>query len=158
GRTHFGPNPDGGSNPLPFSPRGERSIHDSLLAAIRNARRSIFIGEQYFVTEGSAAPPKLGEGSYHAELLGAASRCERLVVVLPCDVDQPWAERRRRRLISEQRAAWGSRMLVGCLQRRPSLGRGNTVAAVGRTRLLQDIGPGETRFRIGPDVRVPKTP
>jgi phosphatidylserine/phosphatidylglycerophosphate/cardiolipin synthase-like enzyme len=78
--------------------------------------------------------------------------------VLPFEGDQPFAERRRRRLISELREAWGPRLLVGFLQRRPSLGQGHTVAAVGRTRLLHDIGAHETQFRIGPDVRVPKQP
>jgi phosphatidylserine/phosphatidylglycerophosphate/cardiolipin synthase-like enzyme len=158
GRTYFGPNPDGNSTPLPFSPQGERSIFDTLRAAIGNAQRSIFIGEQYFTSEGSVNPPHPGEGSYHAALLNAASAAKRLVIVFPFEGDQPWGERRRRRLVSELREAWGSRMQVGFLQRRPSMPGGKTVAAVGRTRLLQDVGPTDTRFRIGPDARVPKTP
>jgi phosphatidylserine/phosphatidylglycerophosphate/cardiolipin synthase-like enzyme len=158
GRTYFGPNPDGQSDALPFSPQGERSTYDTLLAAIRQAQRSIFIAEQYFASEGSVAPPDPTEPSYHGTLLDAASHCERLIIVLPFEGDQPFAERRRRRLLSELREAWGSRLLVGFPQRRPSLGQGNTVAAVGRTRLLQDIGPQDTQFKIGPDVRVPKQP
>ena len=158
GRTYFGPNPDGQSDPLPFSPEGERSIYDTLLAAIRGARRSIFIAEQYFASEGSVAPPDPAEPSYHGTLLDAASDCQRLIIVLPFEGDQPFAERRRRRLISELREAWGSKLLVGFPQRRPVLGAGHTVAAVGRTRLLHDIGAHETQFRIGPDVRVPKQP
>ena len=136
GRTYFGPNPDGQSDPLPFSPEGERSIYDTLLAAIRGARRSIFIAEQYFASEGSVAPPDPAEPSYHGTLLDAASDCQRLIIVLPFEGDQPFAERRRRRLISELREAWGSKLLVGFPQRRPVLGAGHTVAAVGRTRLL----------------------
>jgi phosphatidylserine/phosphatidylglycerophosphate/cardiolipin synthase-like enzyme len=158
GRTYFGPNPDGNSNPLPFSPQGERSIYDTLLAAIGNARRCIFIGEQYFTSEGSVNPPDLAEGSYHAALLNAADHCERLVIVFPFEGDQPWGERRRRRLVSELRDAWGSRIQVGFPQRRPSMPGGKSIAAVGRTRLLQDISATATRFRIGPDARVPKTP
>lgn len=158
GRTYFGPNPDGNSTPLPFSPQGERSIYDTLIAAIQNSRRSIFIGEQYFTTEGSVNPPNLGEGSYHAALLSAAAPDKRLVIILPFEGDQPWCERRRRRLISELRDAWGSRLLVGFPQRRPSMPEGQSTTAVGRTRLLQDISATDTRFRIGPDVRVPKAP
>jgi phosphatidylserine/phosphatidylglycerophosphate/cardiolipin synthase-like enzyme len=158
GRTYFGPNPDGNSNPLPFSPGGERSIYDTLIAAIGNARRCIFIGEQYFTTEGSVNPPDPTEGSYHAALLSAAADCERLVIVFPFEGDQPWGERRRRRLVSELRGAWGSRLLVGFPQRRPSMSAAQNIAAVGRTRLLQDIDATATRFRIGPDARVPKTP
>ena len=158
GRTYFGARPDGNSNPLPFSPDGERSIYDTLLAALRSAQRSIFIEEQYFASEGSVAPPNLGEGSYHAELLNAASRCERLVIVLPFLGDQPWAEPRRRRVISELREAWGARLLTGFPQRRPALGEGQTVAAVGRTRLLDDITAAQTHFRLAPAVRVPKGP
>jgi phosphatidylserine/phosphatidylglycerophosphate/cardiolipin synthase-like enzyme len=157
GRTYFGPRPDGQSEPLPFSPEGERSIYDTLLAAIRNAQRSIFIAEQYFASEGSVNPPP-GESSYHRALLDAASPGRRLVIVLPFEGDQPFAERRRRRLISELREAWKSKLFVGFPQRRPSLGQGHTVAAVGRTLLLHDIGPEDTKFRIGPDVRVPKQP
>jgi phosphatidylserine/phosphatidylglycerophosphate/cardiolipin synthase-like enzyme len=158
GRTYCGTNPDGNSTPLSFSPRGERSIYDTLLAAIRGARRYIFIEEQYFASEGSVNPPNPGEGSYHAELLNAASECERLVILVPSAADQPWGEQRRRRIFSELREAWGSKLLLGFPQRRPSLGAGPAVAAVGRTRLLDDVGPAQTRFRIGPDVRVPKAP
>ena len=158
GRTYFGPRPGSPSEPLPFSLQGERSIYDTLLAAIGSARCSIFIAEQYFASEGSVNPPNLAESSYHSALLNAESRCRRLVIVLPFEGDQPFAERRRRRLISELREAWGTRLLVGFPQRRPSLGQGHTVAAVGRTRLLHDIGPHDTQFRIGPDVRVPKQP
>lgn len=158
GRTYFGPNPDGFSTPLPFSPQGERSTYDTLLAAIRQARRCIFIEEQYFMSEGTVAPPVLTEGSYHAELLSAASRCERLVILVPFAGDQPWGEQRRRRIFAELREAWGPRLLLGFPQRRPTLGEGHTVAAVGRTRLLDDIDSTQTRFRIGPDVRVPEPP
>jgi phosphatidylserine/phosphatidylglycerophosphate/cardiolipin synthase-like enzyme len=155
GRTYPGVRPDGDSTPLPFAPGGERSTYDTLIAALRSARRSILIEEQYFASEGTVAPPNLGEGSYHAELLNAASRCERLTIVLPFHGDQPWAEGRRRRIISELREAWGSRLLVGFPQRRPALGEGQTVAAVGRTRLLDDVTPAQTHFRLGPAVRVP---
>jgi phosphatidylserine/phosphatidylglycerophosphate/cardiolipin synthase-like enzyme len=158
GRTYFGPNPDGRSDPLPFALHGERSIFDTLLAAIGNARRSIFIGEQYFASEGSVNPPHPAEGSYHAALLNAASPDKRLVIVLPFEGDQPWGERRRRRLLAELRDAWGSRMLVGFPQRRPSMPEGKTITATGRTRLLQDVSATDTHFRIGPDARVPKTP
>ena len=158
GRTYFGPNPDGRSNPLPFSPQGERSIYDTLVAAIHNAQRCIFIEEQYFAAEGTVNPPNTAEGSYHGELVGAASHCNRLVILLPAQADQPWGEPRRRRLISELREAWGSRMVLGFPQRRPALGQGSLIASVGRTRLLDDIGPGDTRFRLAPAVRVPKGP
>jgi phosphatidylserine/phosphatidylglycerophosphate/cardiolipin synthase-like enzyme len=157
GRTYAGVRPDGNSTPLPFAPDGERSIYDTLIAALRSARRSILIEEQYFASEGTVAPPNLGEGSFHAELLNAASQCERLTIVLPFLGDQPWAEGRRRRIISELRDAWGSRLLVGFPQRRPALGEGQTVAAVGRTRLLDDITASQTQFRLAPAVRVPAT-
>jgi len=158
GRTYFGPNPDGNSNPLPFSQNGERSIYDTLLAAIRSAQRFIFIEEQYFASDGTVNPPDPLEGTYHGELLAAASRCDRLVILLPSLADQPWGEPRRRRIISELRQAWGSRLLVGFPQRRPALGEGSIAVAIGRTRLLDDIGPMDTRFRLAPAVRVPKTP
>lgn len=158
GRTYFGPNPDGASTPLPFSPQGERSIYDTLVAAIRQARRSIYIEEQYFVYDGSVNPPNLSEGTYHAELLSAASHCERLVILIPAVADQPWGVNRWRRLVSELRQAWGSRLIIGIPQRRPTLPAALTVAGIGRTRLVHDIDQTTTRFRLSPPVRVPETP
>ncbi len=158
GRTYFGPNPVGNSTPLPFSPQGERSTYDTLLAAIDSARRFIYIEEQYFTSDGTAAPPNPGEATYHAALLRAADHCERLVILLPSEADQPWSEPRRRRIISELRAAWGSRLQVGFIQRRPSLGEGSTLTGDGRTRLLSAVDATQTKFRLVPDVRVPKTP
>jgi phosphatidylserine/phosphatidylglycerophosphate/cardiolipin synthase-like enzyme len=158
GRTYFGPNPVGDSTPLPFSPQGERSTYDTLLAAIDSARRFIYIEEQYFTSDGTAAPPNPGEATHHAALLRAAGHCERLIILLPSEADQPWSEPRRRRVISELRAAWGSRLQVGFIQRRPSLGEGSTLTGDGRTRLLSAIDATQTKFRLVPDVRVPKTP
>ncbi|MGH3990865.1 MAG: hypothetical protein ACRDSN_00200, partial [Pseudonocardiaceae bacterium] len=158
GRTYFGANPDGNSTPLPFSPQGERSIYDTLIAAIQQARRSIYIEEQYFVYDGTVNPPDLSEGTYHAALLGAASHCERLVILIPAVADQPWGVARWRRLVSELRQAWGSRLIIGVPQRRPTLPAAITHAGIGRTRLVHDIDAVTTRFRLTPAVRVPKTP
>jgi hypothetical protein len=47
---------------------------------------------------------------------------------------------------------------VGFIQRRPSLGEGSTLTGDGRTRLLSAIDATQTKFRLVPDVRVPKTP
>ena len=158
GRTYPGPNPDGNSTGLPFSPQGERSTYDTLLAAIRQARRCIYIEEQYFVYDGTTDPPNLSEGSYHAALLNAASHCERLVILMPAVADQPWGEARWRRLIAQLRDAWGSRMMVGVPHRRPRLDKATLVAGVGRTRLVHAIDPATTTFRLAPAVRVPKSP
>jgi phosphatidylserine/phosphatidylglycerophosphate/cardiolipin synthase-like enzyme len=158
GRTYYGANPDGNSTPLPFSPQGERTIYDTLLAAIRKARRCIYIEDQYFVYDGTVNPPNLSEGTYHAELLSAASHCERLVILIPAVADQPWGEARWRRLVSELRAAWGSRLIIGIPQRRPTLPASSTTAGIGRTRLVHAIDSTTTRFRLAPAVRVPTTP
>jgi phosphatidylserine/phosphatidylglycerophosphate/cardiolipin synthase-like enzyme len=158
GRTYCGPKPDGSSTPLPFSPEGERSTYDTLLAAIQQARRCIYIEEQYFVYDGSVNPPAPSDGTYHAALLNAASECERLVILIPAVADQPWGEARWRRLVSELREAWGSRLIIGVPQRRPTLPAATTVAGVGRTRLVHDIDEVTTRFRLAPAVRVPESP
>lgn len=158
GRTYFGANPDGNSTPLPFSPEGERSIYDTLVAAIRKARRSIYIEEQYFVYDGSTNPPNPSEGTYHAALLQAASHCERLVILMPAVADQPWGVARWRRLVSELRQAWHSRLIIGIPQRRPTLPAASTHAGIGRTRLVHDIDAITTRFRLSPAVRVPESP
>jgi phosphatidylserine/phosphatidylglycerophosphate/cardiolipin synthase-like enzyme len=158
GRTYFGPNPDGSSNPLDFAPEGERSIFDTVVAAIGRARRYIYIEEQYFASHGSTKQPDPSEGTFHGELLRAASNCDRLVILVPSAPDQPWGEARRRAIFAELREAWGPRLYLGFPMRRPTLGNGPLITGTGRTRLLEDIDASQARFRIGPDVRVPKSP
>ncbi|MGH3239979.1 MAG: hypothetical protein ACRDNL_06340, partial [Spirillospora sp.] len=148
-RTGFAPDPGGGSTPLPWSPSGEATIEQATLRAIEQAREYIYIEDQYFTPH---------DGYVHA-LVEAAARDPRprLLVVLTGGPDQVVGDIRRRQIFQRLDEAWGDRMIVGTVVRRPVLGDAERVAAKGRLILLEPLGEsgGDALVTLGPRSRLP---
>lgn len=171
GRTYF--LPAAGGTTLPFSTVGERTIYDTYVRALREARSYIHLEDQYFTPNSSpaasgsaAAPPgspaffdALATDVFFDMLLEAARHCRRLVIMIPREGDQPFGMHRRAFLIAKLREVWQDRLFVGVPLRRPLLPDPGVVASKGRATLLEDIAAGAPGpLLVGPEARVPKTP
>ncbi|TDB89411.1 hypothetical protein E1264_08335 [Actinomadura sp. KC216] len=148
-RTGFAPGPDGGGTPLPWSPAGEATIEQATLRAIRQAREYIYIEDQYFTPH----------DGYVRALVEAAARDPRprLLIVLTGGADQVVGDIRRRQIFQRLDDAWGDRMIVGTVVRRPVLGDAERVASKGRLILLEPLGEsgGDALLTLGPRSRLP---
>jgi phosphatidylserine/phosphatidylglycerophosphate/cardiolipin synthase-like enzyme len=137
---------------------GEKTIHDSLVRAIKQAREYIYIEDQYF-TPPTSAPGALNSEVFFDALELAANHCKRLIVVGPTGGGgQPFGLDRRRYLLSRLTQAWGDRFIAGAPFRRPYLPPAPRSASTGRCLLYHDITAGTDELLIGPLVRVPKPP
>jgi len=156
GRTYFKPKPVGGSAPFPFALEGEKITNDTLILAIKAAREYIYIEDQYF-TPNDSQHPQGSADTYFDALLGAASTCKRLLILVPSETDQPFGDQRRRALFNRLKTVWGDRILIGTPMRRPILPNPGRLASEGRCILMRAITPLDDTVVIGPQVRVPKT-
>jgi phosphatidylserine/phosphatidylglycerophosphate/cardiolipin synthase-like enzyme len=152
GRTIYRPL-DPSSAPLSFAPDGDRSTYDTLLAAIDAARTYIYIEDQYFTPD----------DAYIDHLLEARHHCQRLLIVVPSEGDQPYGDVRRRQLIARLRGTsaddgWGTRLLVGFPQRRTILPPAGTAASEGRLWLAAPCSASDDDILVGPDKRVMPMP
>jgi phosphatidylserine/phosphatidylglycerophosphate/cardiolipin synthase-like enzyme len=138
------------SPPYDFARNGDRTIYDTLLAAIAQAREYIYIEEQYFTPDDAFVQAVLDAG--------APGRCKRLLIVLPTETDQHFGDIRRREVLAQMRAVWGDRMRAGFLQRRPLLARTDRFASRGRTTLVSDCGPGDGDIWVAFPARVTVAP
>ena len=135
---------------LPFAPTGESTILDTLTAAIGQARRYIYIEDQYLTP-----PPAFAD----ALVAAAAHVSGPLIIVVPSSPDQPFGLPRRQALINDCAAAWGDRVRVGILRRRfshtPTSRESSARPAVAAPR----SSPRATTWsRSRPPERVPTTP
>ncbi|HKV09197.1 MAG TPA: phospholipase D-like domain-containing protein, partial [Thermoanaerobaculia bacterium] len=144
--------------PLPFAPTGEKTIHDSLLRAVTEAKEYIYIEDQYFTPpSGTAGIPNLAV--YFDTLEAASDHCRRLIHVGPTGGGgQPFGLDRRRILLNRLADAWGDRFIAGAPFRRPYLPPANRSAHKGRCLLYQDVSAGNDELLIGPRIRVPEAP
>jgi phosphatidylserine/phosphatidylglycerophosphate/cardiolipin synthase-like enzyme len=150
GRTYYGPLPGSGRG-FDFAPSGERTILDTLLQAIGQARRYIYIEDQYLT------PPD----EMTAALEAAAGRVSGpLIVIVPSTPDQPFGLMRRLAFNAQMRTAWGDRFKVGLLRKRYSRAATSVTSASGRLWLMADIGEStaDTVLEVGPPSRVPDLP
>jgi len=138
------------SPPYDFAPDGDRTIFDTLVAAIDQARDYIYIEDQYF------APHDVFIDALRAAAL--TSRCKRLLITVPDIADQPFADLRRRHVLDALGDAWGDRMLVGFPQRRPRLLRSDRFASRGRAWLASACGAGDGEIFVAPHARVTAPP
>lgn len=101
-RTYF--KPADASRALAFAPQGDRTIADSMLAGIAQAREFIYIEDQYLT------PPEVYRNALIAKV--ANSEIKKLVIVIPGLTDQPFGEIVRSGLIASLRAADEGRGIV----------------------------------------------
>jgi phosphatidylserine/phosphatidylglycerophosphate/cardiolipin synthase-like enzyme len=106
-RTYFGPDPLDNGRRFPFAPDGERTILDTVLQAISQARRYIYIEDQYLT------PPL----EYAAALEAAANQVSGpLIILIPSVPDQPFGFAPRQAFVNRMSEAWGDRLKVGSLR------------------------------------------
>ncbi|MGV3708054.1 MAG: hypothetical protein ACO1Q7_04375 [Gemmatimonas sp.] len=147
-RTYYGAVPGSGRG-FSFAPNGERTIIDTLLQAIGQARRHIFIEDQYLT------PPF----EFKAALANAAANVSGpLVIIVPSTPDQPFGLARRQQFILDMREAWGDRCKVGILRKRFSRTPTSRSTAKGRIWLTKDVAEGDDEIEIGPPDRIPDAP
>ena len=149
GRTYYRPKP-GVASPLDFAPDGERTVYDTLMLAIASAQQHIYIEDQYFTPN----------DDFVDALVAAASRCRRLVVMIPTESDQYFGDRRRRMIADQlgETSAWGDRFFIGCPMRRPVLAAADRITGQGRCVLAHDASPSDDFVLLFPPARVPKMP
>lgn len=159
GRTFFKPQL-GATLPRPFPPDGESTIYDTLLKAIAAAREYIYIEDQYFTPNWSRDVPDSGveKRVFLNALLKAAEKCQRLVILVPTAMDQPFGNVRRREIFRALRDKWQARVVIGAPVRRPYLHPASVVPHQGRCVLKADVSDTESKVEVGPLLRVPDTP
>lgn len=151
GRTYFAPAAGSASSPFPSAPQGEHTTHDTLLAAIANARDFIYIEDQYFTPD----------TAYVDALVAAADPARgvrALVVTVPERTDQPFGSIRRGEVISRLRAAWTDRFRIGAPMRRYLNPEPGNFAGMGRMVLREKVDNAKSEMVFGPSERMPKPP
>ena len=148
-RTYFGPDPLDNGRRFPFAPHGERTILDTTLQAISQARRYIYIEDQYLT------PPL----EYAAALEAAANQVSGpLIILIPSVPDQPFGFAPRQAFVNRMSEAWGDRFRIGSLRQRFYRSQTNRTKAVGRAWLTADVAEGDNTIKVGPPDRVPDAP
>jgi phosphatidylserine/phosphatidylglycerophosphate/cardiolipin synthase-like enzyme len=149
GRTYYRPEAGSGRGLVPYAEDGERTILDTLLAAIGRARRYLYIEDQYLT------PPR----EFRDALIDAAARVSGpLIIVVPSTPDQPFGLPRRQGFIADLRMAWGGRLRVGILRKRFSHTSTTRQSASGRLWLAEQLDSASGIIEVSPPNRVPSTP
>jgi phosphatidylserine/phosphatidylglycerophosphate/cardiolipin synthase-like enzyme len=140
---------------LEFAPGGDRTIADTMLAAIMSATEFIYIEDQYFT------PPL----EYRTALIGKVQNREirKLVITMPGITDQPFGEFVRSGLITALRTADAGAGIVqiGYPRRHYTVPDNELRASSGRCLLKQPLtssGGVEPAVFLGPVARLPDPP
>jgi phosphatidylserine/phosphatidylglycerophosphate/cardiolipin synthase-like enzyme len=142
---------------LEFAPQGDRTILDTYLRAIAQAREFIYI-EDAFLT-----PPPEFVAALLARLTGP-DPIRRLIIVIPDVTDQPFGEMRQTDVIARLRAAGTALGLgvvrIGSPRRRVTVPDIDLRASSGRLILRDFITSptGETVVALWPTARLPDPP
>ena len=148
-RTYYRPAPGSGRGFTAFAPNGESTILETLLAAIGQARRYIYIEDQYLTP-----PSRLTAALQNA----AAAVSGPLIIVVPGSPDQPFGLPRRQAFIGDMRDAWGDRVRVGILRKRFSHASTSQSSATGRLGLAEQLDEAADVIELAPVDRIPSTP
>jgi phosphatidylserine/phosphatidylglycerophosphate/cardiolipin synthase-like enzyme len=148
-RTYYRPLAGSGRGFTDFAPDGESTILETLVAAIRRARRYIYIEDQYLTP-----PLRLTSALRNA----AAAVSGPLIIIVPGSPDQPFGLPRRQAFIQDMQDAWGDRVKVGILRKRFSHASTSITAATGRLWLAEPLGETADIVELAPADRVPSTP
>lgn len=140
---------------LPFAPSGDRTIADTMIAAIEAATELIYIEDQYFT------PPLEYRDALVAKVRNREIRT--LVIVLPGLADQPFGEVPRSGLVTALRDADAGAGIVrvGWPRRQPTLAENERRASSGRCLLMEPLGAAgglEPAVFLGPVGRLPQPP
>ena len=152
-RTYFKP-----ANPvrrLDFAPDGDRTIADSMLAGIAQAREFIYIEDQYLT------PPLIYRNAVLAKVTAGAIKS--LIIIIPGLIDQPFGEIVRSQFISDLRTADAGRGIVriGYPRRRYTIPDNELRSSSGKLLIGEAMTgtPGlDATVALKPEARVPAPP
>lgn len=154
-RTYFAPAPGASTRAFPFAPDGDRTIADTMLAAIAQATEYIYVEDQYLTP-----PPE-----YQAALLSKVVRREirQLIIVVPGLTDQPFGDIARQGFVTQllDADAGAGIVRVGYPRRRFTSTDNELRADSGRLFLMEDLAPsggGLPAIFLGPPARIPALP
>ena len=151
-RTYFAAAP-GSGRAFPFAPQGDRTLADTMRAAIRNAREFIYIEDQYLT------PPQQYQDALLAKVASGDLRA--LIAVIPGLADQPFGQIVRDPFVQalyDQGAPAGCTVRVGYPRLHHTLADNQARAASGRCRLVEPMAPADAVVALGPVERVPVPP
>ena len=143
---------------LPFAPSGDRTLLDTTLAAMSQAREFIYIEDQYLT------PPQEYMDVLLAKVQSGGLR--KLIIIAPDVTDQPFGEIRRTGVIAALRAAAvaagdPSIVRIGSPRRRFTVPQADLRSSSGRLILMEDITSalsGAMAIALGPPPRIPPVP
>lgn len=152
-RTNFQANPvNGGDRAFSYAPTGDRTILDTLLLTIRNAREYIYIEDQYFTPT-----PEYQEALLYALDNGLKS----LIVIMPSEPQQPFSETVRNPFVDallSRNELSNKRVRIGYARRNYLLPSTTTEMLTGRMMLGEEMSEAGNYVKIGPVSRVPAFP
>jgi phosphatidylserine/phosphatidylglycerophosphate/cardiolipin synthase-like enzyme len=154
-RTYFAPVAGAEARALPFAPDGDRTIADTMIAAIDAATESIYIEDQYLT------PPDAYRSALLAKVADRAIR--QLIIVVPGLTDQPFGDVVRQGFVTDLLDADGGAGIVriGYPRRRFTSTSNDVRADSGKLILMEDLpassGVLPTIF-LGPPARIPAVP
>lgn len=152
-RTYF--RPQDPSRALEFAPQGDRTIADTLLAAIGQASEYVYIEDQYLT------PPAVYNNALIAKVANREIR--KLIIVVPGLTDQPFGETPRSGLVAALEAADAGAGIVkvGYPRRRYTVPDNDLRSSSGRCLLAEALpaAPGvNDTVALTPEARVPGVP
>jgi phosphatidylserine/phosphatidylglycerophosphate/cardiolipin synthase-like enzyme len=154
-RTYFAPALSAPERAFSFAPNGDRTVADTMLAALGAARETIYVEDQYLV------PPK----SYRDTIVAKVANREirQLIIVTPGILDLMFGDATRNAYVNDLIAADAGAGIVRVgYPRRRFTSTDNTLrASSGKMLLMQDLDAGSgpsTSIFLGPPARIPNVP
>lgn len=140
---------------LEFAPAGDRTLLDTTLRAIAQAREYIYIEDQYLT------PPWEYVDALVAKI--ESGHLKKLIVVIPNVGDQPFGDIRKSEVIASLRAAASAAgdpniVRVGSPRRHFTTPTSDLLASSGRLILKEDVTPDSMTISLGPPLRLPPVP
>jgi phosphatidylserine/phosphatidylglycerophosphate/cardiolipin synthase-like enzyme len=154
-RTYFAPAAGAPERQLAFAPNGDRTIADTIVAAIRQARELIYIEDQYLT------PPQVYRDALLAKVAGREIR--QLVIAVPGLTDQPFGVSYRDAFVNDlaNADAGAGIVRIGYPRRRFTSTDNELRASSGKMLLGQDLAAGGGTMALiflGPPARIPDVP
>jgi phosphatidylserine/phosphatidylglycerophosphate/cardiolipin synthase-like enzyme len=154
-RTYFAPAPSAPDRAFSFAREGDRTIANTMIAALRSARETIHVEDQYLV------PP----GAYRDTIVAKVANREirQLVIVVPGILDLLFGDATRNAFVNDLIAADAGAGIfrIGYPRRRFTSTDNTLRASSGKMLLMQDLdaggGPAPSIF-LGPAARIPDVP